>query len=393
MSIINKLKNTALSLAIKLDMPAIVEYLIKDKPELVTNEVLCAAVSSGNRECLRQVLDINPITNENVNLVVGALELTPEDKYSKTLNELAHAGIVRPGTDLSKLLEIHCNKTANLDIGDKVDLFVNIGHMGGDLGEYTPPSEEFSKAVKDNINLIDYDIAKCLMSRGYLKDEGPIYKEQLIAGTSNAKMSLCGIAANADNVHFINAWSASNFSVNVNDAIATQDFATRVNNKLLCAEKIIEQKKISPETSLNEIRKDIEKDFYASGKITSFAVADGKRFDMEKGSPHGYSVPLQKIRTPGICGSNPENEFTNVYYNYNHQELKGIAEISAKLVNKQEREFTPEMKKEIESVLVTREKLYKEMFSPETILNISINKEKPELDKSFEANSKKLKNI
>lgn len=63
MSIINKLKNTALSLAIKLDMPAIVEYLIKDKPELVTNEVLCAAVSSGNRECLRQVLDINRFLN------------------------------------------------------------------------------------------------------------------------------------------------------------------------------------------------------------------------------------------------------------------------------------------------------------------------------------------
>ncbi len=363
MSIINKLKNTALSLAIKLDMPATVKYLIKDNTELVTDKVLFSAVSTGNVECLSEILNVSPITKSNVNLVVNALEKTQEGKYSETLNTLLSSNLIQPETDFSKFLGIHCKKTANLDFEDKVYLFSIIGHTYGEFGEYKPSSSEVAKAVKENIQFIDYDMADQLIKRGYLKDEGAIYKDEIIAGTSNALMSLCGVAANADNIHFINAWLSHGYDFNTNDAIATQDLAARANSKMLCAEKIVEQKAANPEMSLNEIRKNVEKEHYATVNITNFAVADGDKFDKNKGNVLEHKIPLLYLKTPGLSGKNPENEFSNVWYNYNLQELKTIAEISSVLVNKQEREMSPEMKKEIESVLVTREKLYKEMFS------------------------------
>lgn len=290
MKIFKKIKEHALTISLKLNMNEVAESILakepsfmkklieespdslnmllknhkeltsdffKKNPEMINDNIISRAIKNG--EISHDLIELNPITKNNVNDFLEALAETPKNKYPKVLNKLLTHGIIQEGTDLSRFINIHIAQTNPLDSKTLSYPFISIGNMGGDHGEYIPSKEKFTNAVIDNLENISYEVGDYIVSRDFIDLTGSSFTGALESGTNSAKLSLIGLSFNADNLEFAKILRNKQEKFTTDDVIAGLDFLKRAKNTLILSEHKLDDQGID-RTQLEE---KLLKDSYA----------------------------------------------------------------------------------------------------------------------------------
>lgn len=357
MSILKKLKEVGLSIAVKLNMGETVKSMVMNDPSLVTPEMIGSAIKSGNKEALIPLLDANlPLNPRDSDQFIVNLGQTSLENYNKTASVLLSRNLIQKEGQFSDLLRVHSQHSQGTS-NKKLDMILHDMTVNRN-NPYQVTPDEVTKAVAENISIVSGDSLRDLFEKNKLIDLGDVYEGKIISFYDKAKMGLIGLAANANNFSAIQALESMKFSINEHDMIATRDFAARIDNRYQYEEKLAQA---SINNKMNDTAKELLKNSHFSGIAVNFDVPGnrGHSVNIETSAIPDSPLVKSKYQCPAeLVPYKDDGKFS--WHEYSPQDIKILAQRTSHLVDYQLSRASKELKDVVEEKVSKRFEIYQD---------------------------------